>query len=294
MKNKPSDLPRSLPLVTPPSNDELLSSWLTRIAQDYYIPTRRLLTHMGISSPSPERLDLVLTISQAITMGGYVRQPPDAIIAMTHTKLPADCQRLVRLKLPQQTCRTCAPRLKRDGAAGAVLKGWMQGWRITCRSCGSLLQDVWKDNVSQGQTPFAQFEAEARMGEALVEHYAAGTQSFPISPATMLRLLLLRKFINPAELWDEPRLPRRLIGTIISSFDAIADEHGLNTGIGKTPVLPVIIRVGLLAGLAAVMKNPLEQLPRLRAAKVSRLQFDAVLAQDPIINPGPLPKRHFT
>jgi hypothetical protein len=32
MRDKPSDLPRILPLVTPPRNDELLSSWLTRIA----------------------------------------------------------------------------------------------------------------------------------------------------------------------------------------------------------------------------------------------------------------------
>jgi hypothetical protein len=132
------------------------------------------------------------------------------------------------------------------------------------------------------------------LGETIIEHYAAGTQSFPISPATMLRLLLRRKFTNPAELWNEPRLPRRLIGTFISGFDPIADDHGLNTAIGKTPVLPMIITVGLLAGLTAVMKDPLEQLPQLRAARVSRLQFDAVLAQDPIINPAPLPKKQFT
>jgi hypothetical protein len=154
MKDSPNDLPRSLSLVTPPRHDERSSSWLTRIAQDYHIPTRRLLTRMGVSSPSPERLDLMLTISHSITMGGYVRQQPDAIMAMTHSKPPADCQRLVRLKLPQQTCRTCAPRLKRDGAAGAVLKSWMQGWRITCRSCGLPLENVWQDQVRQGQTPF--------------------------------------------------------------------------------------------------------------------------------------------
>ena len=170
----------------------------------------------------------------------------------------------------------------------------MRGWRITCRSCRLLLEDVWLDQIGQRQTPFAEFEADARRGEAHVEHYAAGTQTFPISPATMMRLLLLRKFTNPAELWNETRLPRRLIGTFISGFDSIADDHGLNTTIGKTPVLPMIIRVGLLAGLAAVVKDPLELLPQLRAAKVSRLQFDAVLSQDPIINPAPLPKRHFT
>src|ERR1700729_926469 len=74
-----------------------------------------------------------------------VRQPPDTIIRMTHAKLPTDCQSLVRVKYPQQSCRSCASRLKRDGATGAVLKSWMQGWRVTCRACSGALTDVWSD-----------------------------------------------------------------------------------------------------------------------------------------------------
>jgi hypothetical protein len=42
------------------------------------------------------------------------------------------------------------------------------------------------------------------------------------------------------------------------------------------------------------MKEPLKRLPQLRAVRVPRLQIDALLAQDPIINPPPLPKGHFT
>jgi hypothetical protein len=34
-----------------------------------------------------------------------------------------------------------------------------------------------------------------------------------------------------------------LIGTIIPDFDAIADEHGLNAAIGRSAVLPMIIRL---------------------------------------------------
>ena len=73
MMGKANDLPRGLPLVAPPSADDLLSSWLTRIAQDYYIPPRGLLTHMGLSSPSVERLDLTLTFAQAIDTTGRRR-----------------------------------------------------------------------------------------------------------------------------------------------------------------------------------------------------------------------------
>ena len=73
----------------------------------------------------------------------------------------------------------------------------------------------------------------------------------------MLRLLLLRRRPTPGEIRDQPELPRRLIGTIIPEFDTIADDHGLNTAIGRSGVLPMIIRVRLLAGVAAVMANPL-------------------------------------
>ena len=68
----------------------------------------------------------------------------------------------------------------------------------------------------------------------------------------MLRLLLLRRRPSPQEVRDQPELPRRLVGTIIPDFDAIADDHGLNTAIGRSPVLPMVIRLRLLAGLAIV------------------------------------------
>jgi hypothetical protein len=85
----------------------LLSSWLTRIAQDYYVTSRGLLTHMGLSSPSVERLDLTLNFTEAMTMSGFVPLLPHAVIGMMHAKLPADCQALGRLKHPQQSCRSC-------------------------------------------------------------------------------------------------------------------------------------------------------------------------------------------
>jgi hypothetical protein len=292
MIGKTIDLPRALPLIAPPRVDELLSSWLTRISQDYYIPPRCLLTHMGLSSPSVERLDLTLTFAQAIAMSGFLRQPPDAIIGMTHTKLPADCVSLVRVKRPQQFCRSCAAQLKRDGAVGVVLKSWMQGWRITCRTCGGAIADVWSGQDRSDPTAFGQFEDDARAGEEVIEAYAARRQSFLVSPATMLRLLLLRRRPTPQEVRDQQELPRRLIGTIIPDFDAVADDHGLNTAIGRSQVLPMIIRVRLLAGVAAVMTNPLEQLSRLRQSRAFSPQFDRVLAQDPIVTPYTLMQSH--
>jgi hypothetical protein len=56
----------------------------------------------------------------------------------------------------------------------------------------------------------------------------------------------------------------------------------------------MIIRVRLLAGLAAVMKNPLEQLSRLRQSRAFGPQFDRVLSQDPIVTPNTFLQGHLT
>jgi hypothetical protein len=249
---------------------------------------------MGLSSPSVERLDLTLNFTEAMTISGFVRLPPDAVIGMTHAKLPADCQALVRLKHPQQSCRSCASQLKRDGAAGAVLKGWMQGWRVTCRVCGGAISDIWSDVERAGAGTLGRLEEEAAVGETIVEAYASGRQSFPISPATMMRLLLLRRRPTPKELREQPEFQRRLIGTIIPDFDAITDEHGLNNAIGRSPVLPMAIRLRLLAGVATVMKNPIEQISLLRQSRAFGPQFDRVLVQDPIVTPDPLLQSRLT
>ncbi len=166
---------------------------------------------MGLSSPSVEGLDLTLSFAQAIAISGFVWQPPDVIIGMTHTKLPPDCVPLVRVKRPQQFCQSCASQLKRNGAPGAVLKSWMQGWRVTCRNCRSIITDVWDDRDRTASAIFGEFEDGARAGENLIEAYAGGSQSFPVSPATMLRLLLLRRRLTPQEARDQPAVPRRLI-----------------------------------------------------------------------------------
>jgi hypothetical protein len=54
----------------------------------------------------------------------------------------------------------------------------------------------------------------------------------------------------------------------------------------------MIIRLRLLAGLAVVMKNPLEHLSRLGQSRAFGPQFDRVLAQDPIVAPKSLRQTH--
>ena len=106
---------------------------------------------------------------------------------------------------------------------------------------GDTIADVWSDLDRVGPAAFDQFRDDARAGEAIVESYAGERQSFQVSPATVL--LLLRRRPRPQEVSDQLEFPRSLIGTIIPEIDALALDHGLNTAIGRSTVLPMIIRV---------------------------------------------------
>ena len=242
---------------------------------------------MGLSVPSVERLDVSLTFGQAIAISGFVHRPPDAILAMTHVRLPRDCQKLVRLKHPQQTCRSCALQHKRDGAATAVLKSWMQGWRVACRTCGGSLDEVW---ISRGGVlPFPELRDAARAGEGLIEAYAKRDQRFAISPATMMRLLLLRRRSTPEEIRNSPGEARHLIGTLVANFDEVVEDHAPCT-FSRTNAhpTPLTIRVATLAVLATVMADPITHLSKLRQSRAFGPQFDRVLEQDPILTPTPM------
>jgi len=56
----------------------------------------------------------------------------------------------------------------------------------------------------------------------------------------------------------------------------------------------MVIRLRLLAGVATVMKNPIEQISRLRQSMAFGPQFDRVLAQDLIATPDRLVHSHLT
>jgi hypothetical protein len=162
----------------------------------------------------------------------------------------------------------------------------MQGWRVTCRTCGGLLDEVWTSRG--GVLPFPELRDAARAGEGLIEAYAKRDQRFAISPATMMRLLLLRRRSTPEEIRNRPGEARHLIGTLIANFDEVVEDHGLSTFLGRTPVLPLTIRIATLAALATVMADPITHLSKLRRSRAFGPQFDRVLEQDPILTPTPM------
>ena len=99
----------------------------------------------------------------------------------------------------------------------------------------------------------------------------------------MMRLLLLRRRPTPEEIRNSPGEARHLIGTLVANFDEVVEDHGLSNFLGRTPILPLTIRVATLAALATVMADPIT-----RQSRAFGPQFDRVLEQDPILTPTPL------
>jgi hypothetical protein len=133
---------RPLPVVLRARPDEVLSSWLARHATYYGVARRRL---MSACPHHPWKLSITRCrwrSRQQIVLAGFFRCEPAKIAAMSHVSVRADLRRLVRRSVPLQQCLNCASSAELANAPGAVGRSWMQGWRLTCRACGSRLVDA--------------------------------------------------------------------------------------------------------------------------------------------------------
>jgi hypothetical protein len=253
---------KALPVVLRARPDELLSSWLARHATYYGVSRRRLLDHVGLSAPSLETLDHEVSLAQQIVLAGFFRCEPAQVAAMSHVAVRADLRRLVRRSVPLQRCLNCASSAELADAPGAVGRSWMQGWRLTCRACGSRLVDSRETGTKV--EAFDEYWCTAHEAEELLEIHAFGHDTTALSPLAMLRLLLLPRWPEPNEMWDAYR-PTWLLNVLVPGFDEMVHRLGATAAMSRKPSLPIVLRVPLLAGLAIAMRDPVRTISRLRA-----------------------------
>ncbi len=253
---------KALPVVLKAQPDELLSSWLARHARYYGVGPLRLLRHCGLSSPSLEALDQEISFGQKIMLAGFFHREPSEIAAMTNGAIRPEFRSLIRKSLPVQRCRYCVA--ERSEAGGAIRKSWMQGWRVTCRVCGNRLVDISSTLETEKQSrQFAQHWELACVGEAIFESCMSNPHQYGSSPMTVLRLLLMRRWPAPRELWSGYR-PSRLLNVILPGFDDVVQNLELKPSQFHNFVRLVGLRIPLLAGVAIVMRDPVHVLSQLR------------------------------
>jgi len=255
----------SLPVVLKPLPDELLSSWLARHAAFYEVGSPRLLSHLGLEAPCLEDLDDGPSLAQQIGLADCFRCVPARIAAMSHAGACNDVRRLIRRAPPAQRCQTCTgPDLTSNTVP--VLKSWVQGWRITCRACGTRLTDITSERhpgeIHQYNDLFSTLWEKACEGEAAFEEHEDDAGDTP-SPAALMRLLLLPRWPDPGELAEGYR-PSRLLNAVVPGFDEAVHRYGLERHMVRQPFLPMMLRIALLAGLASVMRDPVRMVKDLR------------------------------
>ena len=121
---------------------------------------------------------------------------------------------------------TCAVERTRRRRQCAILRSWLQAWRITCPVCGCHLSAVGQGSATNSgeSLPSLASSEEALGGERLLDDYAErGAQTWA-SPIDLLRLLLIRrdpKPIDPDHWIETPKV----LDLVVPGFDRqVADD----------------------------------------------------------------------
>ena len=260
---------KPLPVVLRPVPDELLSSWLHRHATFYGVTEPMLISWLGLDIRRLRVLDGRIGLGQIARLVEMFRCDPTAIIGMTHTSLPAEVTSLVGKGRAVQLCRQCRKQHQATQAADAVLKSWVEGWRITCPLCGSPLSEPEGPRGSRDTirdtSPFAKLWNKATAGEDIVNRHLRGAATPFASPTAVMRLLLILSWYRP----DEPLEGYRkgwLLNELVPGFDTEALRVNPSISKGATAWIPLRLRVALVAGLAVAADDPIGTLTHLRPA----------------------------
>jgi len=270
---------RPLPVVLDPAPDELLSSWLHRHAAFYGLTEPMLISWLRLETKKLRSLDFRPGLGQIARIVDSFRTDPMDVVTMTHTALPIELAALVGRGKPIQFCRTCCERHRMADALGAVLKSWLEAWRITCPICGSPLSEIERrrggGDTVRNTSPFGDHWDAAKIGEELVNRYLRGEPTPLASPIAMMRLLLILNRPQKAQS-TEGYNKGWLLNDIVPGFDAEALRVAPSISKGANAMVPLYLRIALLAGLAFAAKNAVDTIQRLRpfCRPVYRKRFD--------------------
>lgn len=246
---------KPLPVILKPVPDELLSSWIARHASFYGVSPLTMLRHAIPEAKSLRLIDTMLGPTAAHHIARLFRTQSSAIVAMTTSGLPRSAARLVAPR-PIQCCYACAEQNSWQGATTAVQRSWTEGWRITCPVCGKPQQDN-RDAASALTSPPSPFEGlweDALHGERLIDQALRGSAAGWASPIDIARLLLVRRCPKPFR--HGPSIDHStILGAVVQGFDECMAQQGFPRPTIARPILPIGLRIALLAGVSIVYQE---------------------------------------
>ncbi|TIW75609.1 MAG: hypothetical protein E5V58_00370 [Mesorhizobium sp.] len=244
---------RPLPVILKPVPDELLSSWITRHADLYGVSPLTMLRHAIPAATSLRRTDTNLGPTAAVHIARLLRSQSSTILAMTTSGFTKSAARLVAPRAIQ-CCIACDEQNRSQGAASAVQRSWIEGWRITCPVCRQRHQETREGASALASTssPFEDLWVDAVHGERLIDQSLRGAASVGwVSAIDIVRLLLIRRCPKPFHHQASIR-HSTILGAVVPGFDELVAEQGLPRPTIARPILPIGLRMALLAGISMV------------------------------------------
>lgn len=134
-----------LPFRPPRVRDELLSSWVGRLAKANQCPVEELCSYLGLEQGRvPERAGGLRMVNWG-RLCGAVQWTSDEIVAMTLPDAMHHCARYVSLD-DFQYCPGCV-----EKTPDLVLRRWRFAWPMTCETCGQVLAAKYPAKVVSGR-----------------------------------------------------------------------------------------------------------------------------------------------
>jgi len=130
---------RPFPKTITPLPDELLSSWVGRLASANYCDARELLQHVGIPDVSNSALDQDLpnVWVEALALAGRIQT--NHIRKMALPKFDIHTNPFIATQ-PFQDCPSCRAAA---GNEGFELRHWRFAWSLYCEKCGDRLTPLY-------------------------------------------------------------------------------------------------------------------------------------------------------
>ncbi len=127
---------KPLPVIVKTVRDELMSSWLKRIAKFYEAREDQLMSYMGISTSGPSRvIDFDPPAAVKARLAWCLHVTPRKIANHCHTISRWWRAPIIQHALPRLFCQRCAPRWREGVPADILPRSWFENWRLHCGIC---------------------------------------------------------------------------------------------------------------------------------------------------------------
>ena len=124
---------RSLPFRPPPARDELLSSWIGRLAKANHCSVEELCGYLGLGQGREPEFGSDLRLVNWAKLCAVVQRTPDEIAAMALPDTMPYSGRYVS-RHDFQNCPGCV-----EKTPDIVLRHWRFAWSMICETCGKAL-----------------------------------------------------------------------------------------------------------------------------------------------------------